>query len=147
MKNKILLIVLLLFVSELQARVKCFQNGKTVNMNHGGVIKKLNGEVVCKRNDKIQRKEFIEKGIRKKTQFFHRNGKLKSEQNFNTKKKRHGKSLSYFDNGKLEREEIYENGNEIGPELYYFKSGKLKKKTYFHNRRKSSFEYTVDEGC
>ena len=145
MMSKYTLPLLVLITSlNSHARVQCFKNGKSVNMSHGGVVKKLHGEVICKRNGKLQRKEFFEKGVSLKNQFFDNKGNIKSEQNYNRKKKRHGKSIDYYPSGKVKRLEVYKDGKEIGPELYYFKSGKLKKKTYFNNRRNSSFEYTEE---
>ncbi|MCB9062065.1 MAG: hypothetical protein H6622_11135 [Halobacteriovoraceae bacterium] len=113
-------------------------------MNHGGILKKMSGEVICKRDEKIQRKIMMNSGIQRKIIFFDENGKIKTEQNFNQNKQRHGKIIDFHTNGKAKRQYTYKDGINIGPNYVYYENGNKMKVEYIWNNEVSYFEYNID---
>jgi TonB family protein len=77
---------------------------------------------------------FVQNG---KSLSWYENGRLKSEAN-NINGKRNGKELTYYENGQLKSDLSYKDDKHEGEIVTYWKNGKLKRKDIYNNGK---FEY------
>lgn len=80
-------------------------------------------------------------------QEFYNNGSLKIEDSFNKDSLRHGKYKKYYENGQLELEIEYENGQKHGYERSYYENGRLKSEhTYANGLTEGTYKFYYENG-
>lgn len=111
----------------------CELNGESVNPNNGNTTAGKTGIMRCKDRDSGQmaREQEIKAGKFTGLVRFYEQGKLKREYSENERGNRHGRYREYSAEGKVLREETYENGDSVGLARSYYGDGQLRRATWF----------------
>lgn len=115
-------------ITESATVIEYFESGKlkeSYSLNSiGQVISKQQGYENGNLKFKISQNEDLR---------YYENGKLKSVTSYNSSGKLNGEKKSFFENGKPEVLENYENGKRNGPYISYYNNGQVEKKATYVN--------------
>ncbi|RZK56132.1 MAG: toxin-antitoxin system YwqK family antitoxin [Pedobacter sp.] len=75
---------------------------------------------------------------------YHPNGKLRLQRFLDSKSRRQGKEVSYFENGQISQLEYYVDDNEDGLSTFYHENGQIKSTTVYKNGEKNGVAKSFD---
>ena len=124
----------------------CDLDGASININHGGMTAGKSGLIRCKDRDsgQVQREQQLQNGVYMGLVRYYQDGKLFKEHYVNAKGNMEGPAREFAPNGKVVRESVYADSNEVGL-IRVFYPGGARRRIAFNgegSREIASVEFT-----